>query len=51
MLGAILGIGSAIAGIAGGASADSSADKAAAAQNKQNLLNWKYDWKQDQTQP
>lgn len=48
MLGAILGIGSAIAGIAGGASADSAADRAAAAQNKQNLQNWKYDWKQAQ---
>lgn len=47
-IGEALGIGGAIAGIFGGASADSAADKAAAAQNKQNLLNWKYDWKQAQ---
>lgn len=48
MFGEILAGASFLTGVLGGASADSAADRAAAAQNKQNLLNWKYDWKQAQ---
>lgn len=48
MFGEILAGASFLTGVLGGASADSAAAKAQAAQDKQNLRDWKYDWKQSQ---